>query len=148
MENFVIDIQLRWSDLDPNFHLRHSVYFDWGALCRIEFLRTFNLTAGLMEQMHFGPILFREECMYKKEIRDGDKITIDLTLVKARRDYSRWSICHRIIKNGSVVAAILTVDGAWMNTMERKLTVPPQHAETVFNQMPVDPNFQWLDRST
>lgn len=38
MEKFIQEIQLRWSDLDPNFHLRHSVYYDWGAFCRIEFL--------------------------------------------------------------------------------------------------------------
>lgn len=145
MEKFTKEIQLRWSDLDPNFHLRHSVYYDWGAFCRIEFLKEFHLTADVMRQLHFGPILFREECVFKKEIMDGDKITIDLLLLKARRDYSRWSICHRVVKNNETVSAILTVDGAWINTIERKLTVPPPLAEKVFSQMPVAENFQWLD---
>ena len=146
MEKFIKEIQLRWSDLDPNFHLRHSVYYDWGAFCRIEFLKEFGLTANLMQQLHFGPILFREECVFKKEIRDGDKITIDLTLLKARRDYSRWSIRHTIVKNTDIISAILTVDGAWINTTERKLAMPPPEAEKVFSQMPVDENFQWLDQ--
>ena len=38
MEEFSLDIQLRWSDLDPNDHIRHSVYYDWGAMCRMEYL--------------------------------------------------------------------------------------------------------------
>jgi acyl-CoA thioester hydrolase len=145
MEKFIKEIQLRWSDLDPNFHLRHSVYYDWGAFCRIEFLNEFHLTPRLMQQLHFGPIIFREECIFKKEIRFGDVITIDLKLVKAKKNFSRWSIQHAIQKNGDVISAILTVDGAWINTIERKLTVPPPEAEKVFSQMPVDENFLWTD---
>jgi acyl-CoA thioester hydrolase len=145
MEQFRKEIQLRWSDLDPNFHLRHSVYYDWGAFCRIEFLNEFHLTPTVMQQLHFGPIIFREECIFKKEIRFGDKITIDLKLVNAKRNFSRWSIQHIIQKNGDIVSAILTVDGAWINTIERKLAVPPPEAEKVFSQMPVDENFLWID---
>lgn len=50
MEQFSKEIQIRWSDLDPNFHLRHSVYYDWGAWCRVEFLNEFGLTAEVMTQ--------------------------------------------------------------------------------------------------
>ena len=144
MKEFVKDVQLRWSDLDPNFHLRHSIYYDWGAFCRIEFLREFDLSARVMQQLHFGPILFREECVFKREIRDGDKITVDLSLLKARRDYARWSIRHQITKNGDTASAIITVDRAWINTAERKLTLPPPIAEKVFSEMPVAENFQWI----
>ena len=69
-----MDIQLRWSDLDPNFHLRHSVYYDWGVVCRVEFLDKYDLNAATMQRLHIGPILFREECVFRKEIRSGDKI--------------------------------------------------------------------------
>ena len=145
MESFIKEIQLRWSDLDPNFHLRHSVYYDWGAFCRVEFLNEFQLTSKTMEQLHIGPIIFREECIFKKEIRYGDKVTIDLKLIRAKRNFSKWSIQHNIHKSESTLSAILTVDGAWMNTIERKLAIPPVEAERVFNQMPLDENFQWLD---
>ena len=146
MDRFIREIQLRWSDLDPNFHLRHSVYYDWGAFCRIEFLNQYQLTTRVMQRLHFGPIIFREECIFKKEIRDGDRITIDLSLLKARRDYSRWSIQHTITKNEKHISAIITVDGAWMDTIHRKLTLPPPEAEKVFREMPLDENFQWLDQ--
>jgi acyl-CoA thioester hydrolase len=145
MENFIKEIQVRWSDLDPNVHLRHSVYYDWGALNRIEFLYAHGLTASLMQQLHFGPILFREECVFKKEIRLGDKVMIGLKLLKARKDYSRWTIQHDIVKNDDIVSAILTVDGAWLDTDKRKLAIPPQQVSGVFSHMPVSDDFHWLD---
>jgi acyl-CoA thioester hydrolase len=82
MKDFTTSLEVRWSDLDPNFHLRHSVYYDWGAYCRIKFLNQYGLTPQLMQQVHFGPILFREECIFKKEIRLEDKVSIDLSLLK------------------------------------------------------------------
>jgi len=144
MEIFLLPVQVRWSDMDPNFHLRHSVYYDWGALCRIEFLYKYELTADVMVKLEFGPILFREECVFRKEIRFGDNVVINLELLKSRKDYSRWTILHTIKKNDDL-SAILTVDGAWLDTVKRKLAVPPQQVVHVFGQMPVAENFQWLD---
>jgi len=145
METFIIPVQVRWSDIDPNFHLRHSVYYDWGALSRIEFLNKYGLTAYEMMKQQFGPILFREESVFKKEIRLGDNVTINLELLKAKKNNSRWTVQHTIMKNGDTVSAILTVDGAWIDTMKRKLTAPPAEAAYVFDQMPRAKNFQWLD---
>jgi len=136
MEQYLKPIDIRWSDLDPNFHLRHSVYYDYGAYCRICFLEQHGLSVGLMEQLHVGPILFREEAVFRKEIRWGDKLTIDLLLIKSRKDFSRWSIRHQLFKNENVLSAVITVDGAWINTRERKLATPPDHITDVFSKMP------------
>ena len=145
MKNFIQELQVRWSDLDPNFHLLHSVYYDWGAFCRIEFMISHGFTPEVMTKMNFGPILLREECTFRKEIRLNDKVTINLQLLKSKKDFSRWTIQHSIFKNGETHAAILTVDGAWMDTLKRKLAKPPAEVVHVFSQMPVSENFQWLD---
>ena len=144
MENFSRAVQIRWSDLDPNFHLRHSVYYDWGAFCRVEFLNEYGLTAKVMQQLRFGPILFREECVFRKEIISGDSVTMDLNITKSRKDFSRWTIQHHIYKNGDTLAAVLTVDGAWLNVVERKLASPPEEVYKVFDQMPKAASFEWL----
>jgi acyl-CoA thioester hydrolase len=144
MEPFSMEVQIRWSDLDPNFHLRHSVYYDWGALCRVAFLNKWGLTADVMTQLHVGPILFREECVFRKEVRSDDIVSIDLKLLKARPDFSRWSIQHHIRKSGTVVSAVLTVDGAWINTALRKLATPPEIVHAVFVEMPRSETFEWM----
>ncbi len=144
MNDFSRPIQIRWSDLDPNFHLRHSVYYDWGAFCRVEFLNAYGLTAEVMQKLQFGPILFKEECVFRKEIKLGDEIKMNLQLIRARKDFSRWSIQHQIVKNGDVLCAVLTVDGAWMNIVQRKLTSPPEQVHDVFSKMPMAENFEWI----
>jgi acyl-CoA thioester hydrolase len=142
MEVFKMNVQLRWSDLDPNYHVRHSAYYDWGALCRIQFLNDFGLSTDVMAKLQFGPILFREECIFRKEIKLGDEVTINLGLLKSRKDFSRWSIQHEIFK-GDQLAAKLTVDGAWINMVLRKLATPPPEVAEVFNQMPKGEGFEW-----
>lgn len=142
MDVYVQPIQIRWSDLDPNFHLRHSVYYDWGAMCRMSFLESQGLTPLVMQKLQFGPILFREEAVFRKEIKYGDRITINLKLLKGKRDYSRWSIGHEI-KRDDTICAFLTVDGAWLNVVERKLSKPPEEVVHVFEKMPVGENFVW-----
>lgn len=144
MKDFKRSVQIRWSDLDPNFHLRHSVYYDWGAFCRIEFLNEQGLTPEVMQRLRFGPILFREECIFRREVRLGDPISIHLQLTKSRKDYARWSIQHRIVKEENTLAALLTVDGAWINVAERKLATPPEEVYHVFERMPKTENFEWL----
>ena len=144
MHQFSRNIQIRWSDLDPNFHLRHSVYYDWGAFCRVEFLNAHGLTAHVMQQLQFGPILFREECVFRKEIRSVDQVSIDLTLTRSRKDYSRWSIQHHITKNEGELCAVLTVDGAWMSIVQRKLTSPPEAVHEAFGKMPLGKDFEWI----
>lgn len=142
MELFNIPVQIRWSDLDPNLHIRHSVYYDWGAFCRIAFLNEQGLTTEVMHQLQFGPILFREECVFRREVRLGDDIRIDLRLLRSRADFSRWSIQHQVMKD-STLCAVLTVDGAWINIAQRKLATPPEAVHSVFSKMPRSEQFEW-----
>ena len=140
---FLKSIQVRWSDLDPNYHVMHSVYYDYGAYCRIAFFYAHGLTAAVFNQNHFGPILLREECVFRREIRLDDLVTIDLQLVKAKPDCSRWTIQHVIARNNDYAAAI-TMDGAWIDTTQRKLTIPPELARATFSKMPRTEGFEWI----
>ena len=103
-----------------------------------------GLTTKTMQEVGFGPILFREECIFRKEIRLGDEVTINVELLKAREDFSRWSIQHQFIKNGDQLAATLIVDGAWIDTKLRKLAPLPEHAREPFVKMPKAENFEWI----
>jgi acyl-CoA thioester hydrolase len=141
MEEFIRKVEIRWSDIDPNFHVRHSAYYDFGAYCRISFLTEHGITPAVMSQHHVGPILFREECVFKREIKFGDEITINFKLGKVSGDYSKWTMVHEIWKNGDTLAAILTVDGAWMDIQLRKITAPPQSFITGFDAIPKTENY-------
>src|ERR1700733_7444708 len=102
---YIKQVEIRWSDLDPNFHLRHSVYYDFGAYCRICFLFDNGITDKVMNEHNIGPILFREECLFKREIIFGDKISIVLKLKSVSADFRKFSMYHEILKNDTELAA-------------------------------------------
>ena len=145
MTGFSKNVEVRWSDMDPNFHLTHSVYYDWGAYMRLTFLLEQGITPAVMQQLHFGPILFREECVFKREIAFGDKVSVNLFASKSRRDMSRWSMIHEIWKNNDTLSAVVTVDGAWIDTKIRKLATPPAMIQSVFEALPKTENFEWVE---
>lgn len=137
------NIEIRWSDLDPNFHLRHSVYYDFGAYCRISFLNEAGITPTVMMQQHIGPVIFREEAVFKREIKFGDSISINLQLEKCTNNFTKWTMKHEIWKNGDTLAAVITIDGAWLDTSIRKLTIPGQQIISAFDSMPKTENFSF-----
>lgn len=144
MLHFSMPVQIRWSDLDPNFHLRHSVYYDWGAMCRVEMLRLVGMTGELMQRLQIGPIIFREECVFRREIHMNDKVEINLMITKAKKDFSRLTIRHEIIKSPDILAAVLTVEIAWMDTVKRKLANLPEEVVHKFEEFPRAPEFEWI----
>ncbi|CAM3676778.1 putative thioesterase [Flavobacterium saliperosum S13] len=142
MSVFTKEISIRWSDLDPNFHMRHSAYYDFGAQHRIEILEQQGLTMRIMQQQHFGPVLFREECVFRKEIHMGDTITISTKMGKMKDDASRWTIVHELKNQLGQVCAVLSVDGAWIDTKLRKLASPtPEIAKEVMHAFPKTEDF-------
>ena len=142
MNNFIKNIEIRWSDLDPNFHVLHSKYYDFGAYCRMAFLIENGFSPALMLKHKIGPILFREECVFKREIFFGDKVTVNVKVDKVTADFGRWTMIHEIYKNDETLAAIITADGAWLNTAIRKLTVPPGVIISLFESAPKTASFK------
>ncbi|MBL7863451.1 MAG: acyl-CoA thioesterase [Cyclobacteriaceae bacterium] len=145
MEKFALPIQVRWSDIDQNRHLRHSAYYDYAATVRIACFSDHGLTNLTFEEMHIGPILFREEALFKREIKFEDRITVDVEVTKSMRDFSRWSIRHRFFKDDGTLSAVINLDGAWMDIIKRKLAVPNDRIRLVFDDFPKSEDFQWLE---
>ncbi|MBS1952058.1 MAG: hypothetical protein OJF59_000999 [Cytophagales bacterium] len=145
MHSFSLPIQIRWSDIDQNRHLRHSAYYDYGALARITLFTQHGLTSSKLEEFQIGPILFREEAVFKREIKFEDKIAIDTVLLKSLPDFSRWSIRHHLTKEDGTLAAIISMDGAWIDLTKRKLAIPNATIQKIFAGFPKAEEFEWVD---
>jgi acyl-CoA thioester hydrolase len=128
---FSLPIALRWADLDPNGHVRHSIYYDWGATARVTYLETKGVGLAWMVAHAIGPVLFREEARFLRELRLGDQLAIDLWLAAASPDGRKWRMRHRILR-GAEVAATIEVDGAWLDLRARKIVVPPDDVVRAF----------------
>lgn len=141
MEKYSKKMEIRWADLDPNFHVLHSKYYDFGAYCRMSFMTEHGITTALMIEKNIGLIIFREECLFKREIKFGDKLEIFLKLSRCNEDASRWSMVHELWINDDTLAAMITIDGAWLDTKLRKLAKPPEVFKTGFDLIPKTENF-------
>jgi acyl-CoA thioester hydrolase len=136
MMSNAITYRTRWADMDPNGHMRHSAYADYAADQRVVLLAQWGYDVARFAQLRLGPILFREETKFLKEVGIGEEIRVDGRLAAVNADGSRWTIVHTIFKADGRVAATVTVEGAWLDLDRRKLTVPPAELAAAFETMP------------
>ena len=61
MKTFEKQIEIRWSDVDQNRHVRHSAYYDFGTHLRGRYLAEHGYDAESMNEMKLGPVLFKGE---------------------------------------------------------------------------------------
>ncbi|MFT2011021.1 acyl-CoA thioesterase [Pontibacter sp. 13R65] len=137
------EAQVMWSHLDPNLHMRHSAYADFAAQARIAVLDSLGLDYKTFQDLRVGPVLFREELIYLREVGLNEKIRVTLELTKSRNDGSRWSIRHIIYRGDGVKAAVVNVDGAWFDVEKRKLTVLPDDLILKFAELPKSIDFDF-----
>lgn len=145
MSVFSMPLSIRWSDIDANRHLRHSVYYDFAAAARMQLLSERGLTTEKFEEFAIGPILFREEAIFRREIRLEDKITLTVELYKSTPDFSRWSLRHTFLKEEGTLATTLSIDGSWIDLNLRKLAQPNEYIKNIFSEFPKSTDFQWIE---
>jgi len=135
-QNIFFKGQVLWAQIDGNMHLRHSAYADFCAQARSNMLNTIGLSLNEFNKRKIGPILFREELNYLREIRLDEIIAVSTVITKYNSLNSRFSFRHEIFKENEVRAAVIDVDGAWMNLVERKLTIVPADWKALIEKIP------------
>lgn len=134
-------LEVRWADCDANRHVRHSAYYDYGAHSRIRFFSEIGFDSDTMTKQNIGPILFKEECTFLKELREGDSITVRLLKGDIVSDGSRWVLHHEIYNEKQEKCAHISIKGAWMDLVKRKLTTPPADLVKALHDLPVGDYF-------
>ena len=117
---------LRWADLDPNGHVRHSVYADLATQTRVAFLGAANFGLREFAALGLGPILLREDVRYLKELQLDDVVTVEALVSGLTADGSRWHLLHTFTRarDGAVVATV-AIEGAWFDLRTRRIAAPP-----------------------
>lgn len=141
-DNIYYEGQVLWAQLDPNRHLRHSAYADFCAQARSNMLNKAGLSLVEFAKNQIGPILFREELIYHKEIGLDERIYVTVELYKLNLKNYRFSFRHEIFKENGIKAATVNVDGAWLNLVERKLTTIPKEWEPIIAHIPKSDDYE------
>ncbi|WP_313259962.1 acyl-CoA thioesterase [Sphingobacterium sp.] len=144
-ENIFYEGQVLWSQIDANVHLRHSAYADFCAQARSNMLNKMGLSLEEFNKRKIGPILFREELNYLREIGLDEQVKVSVVITKFNKLNSRFSFRHEIFKENGVKAAVVLVDGAWMNIRERKLTNIPEEWMEIISKIPKSEDYTEID---
>ena len=139
---FTFNFTTRWSDFDANVHMRHTAYNDYCAEARLRFFNKFNVTVHDFTKEKIGPILFEENTRFLKEIHLGEDISINLKVLGLSEKGERWKVQQEVYNTKGELSAIITVYGAWLDLVKRKLAVPPSKFQQIFNQAEKADNFE------
>ncbi len=144
MKNFKLTFMTKWADFDPNRHMRHTAYSDYAAEIRVRFFQHYKLSMNDFARLQIGPIIFKEQTTYYKEINIGEDIEVDMELIRATKDLDRWEFLHKIYNENGDISAEVKVLGAWIDLRKRKLTKLPEEILNILKQIPKSDNFELI----
>lgn len=147
MGDYTTQCEVRWADLDPNGHVRHTVFMDWATQCRVAVLTAAGLSPHRFQELGVGPVLFREETDYLREVGAGDRITVELELLGASADHKHFLIRHQLTRRDGVRCATVVVRGAWFDLESRKVVAPPPAIAAAFDGFPHAAEFAPIERA-
>ena len=136
MENVFYEGQVLWSQIDANQHMRHSAYGDIAAQARLNMLESVGLKTTTLFTYQIGPVLFREELKYLREIALGDSVKVTCEVINSRPDGSRWTIRHEVFRGDGIKAAVIIAEGSWIDMAKRKLAILPKEITDLFAHAP------------
>lgn len=124
-EGYTHPFTVRWSDLDSNGHMANTAYMDYAIQSRFLYFKERGFTYEEFHRLGFGPVIFRDEISYHKELRLLEDFTVTLAVAELNEDGSRYTL-HNTLRccEGKLVARIVTT-GAWLDLKTRKLIAPP-----------------------
>jgi acyl-CoA thioester hydrolase len=129
-KQFVKDFEVRINDCDQNRHLTSSAYLEYAIHTRYSCLHDLGVTA-LVREAALGPVVFRDEVEYRRELRALDRVSVSMLLAGQSDDGARWRLQHEFVRADGVLAARIRTDGAWLNLRTRKLDVPTDEVAAI-----------------
>lgn len=142
MDHVFYEGQIIWAQIDANRHLRHSAYADLCAQARSNMLDAAGLSLDRIAERNIGPVLFREELIYLREVRLNDVVKVRVMMRSYNTLNSRFSFLHEIYRSDNTKCAVVTVDGAWMDIGKRKLTTLPDEWQTIVEHLPKSDDYR------
>lgn len=135
------EFEVRWADLDPNGHMRHTAYMDCAAQARVGFLNADGFTLERFRALGIGPVLFREEAQYLREVRANERLRVTTEIAGLSPNRKHWRIRHQIFKADGELACVVNVQGAWLDLRARKIVPSPAELTQAMEKVPRTQDF-------
>lgn len=139
---FEEEFAVRWSDMDANRHVRNTIFSEFATHTRFRLLEAHGFSQAMFERLRFGPVMFREEIRYRRELVFGEQVTVNVRAAGLSEDGSQWRVHQEVARADGKQAALLTIDGAWIDLDSRKLLAPPPELLRLLQDLPRTEDFE------
>jgi acyl-CoA thioester hydrolase len=136
MDAYVKRFEARWSDLDVNRHMRNTAYVEYAIDVRLGLLRDRGFGLGELARRGFGPVIAYEDARYSREIGPDETFEVDFRVAGLAPDGSRWRIEHVFTRGDGKKAAVLRVEGVWLDLRTRRPIPPPPELDAALREAP------------
>ena len=137
---------VRWADLDANAHMKNTAYMEYAIQVRFAYFNHHGFSAQEFAKRQFGPVIFREEIAYFKEVHMLEEIDVTMLLGAINADASRFALVNQIFKADGQKAASVRTEGAWFDRKTRKLIAPPQELAAILLNLKRTDDFQAIEK--
>jgi len=144
---FEMTLFARWGDLDSNGHMGNAAYLDACVDVRFAFFASRGFSLARFTELALGPVIFKDEIEYYRELRLLDPVRITLAIAGASEDGSHFRLVNEYFRarpGEERLAARLVTTGSWLDLKRRKLTSPPEELAQVLREMPRTADFERL----
>jgi len=117
--------RVSWRDLDGNAHMGNSTYLDYASDTRMLFFVQHGFTISRFASEKFGPVITRDELVYRKELRLMDEFRVDFEAVGVSQDGVRFKVRNTFRNTQGEVLATVTSEGVWFDLERRRPRTPP-----------------------
>lgn len=133
-------VQASWADMDFNRHMGNTSYLNICTTVRLMHFAEQGVATADFERLQIGPVVFRDEIEYFREVHLLEKISVTLSLMGCSEDASHFKLRNELWKENGAKAATVVSTGGWMNVATRKLVVPPDSIRAALDNLPkLDP---------
>jgi acyl-CoA thioester hydrolase len=132
---FAQRFRVNWSNLDGNAHMGNTSYLGRANDTRFLFFAEHGFTMARFAAERFGPIVARDELVYRKELRLLEEFTVDFELVGISADGVRWRVRNTFRDKANDVAATVTSEGVWFDLERRRPRAPPPELDGLMRSL-------------
>jgi acyl-CoA thioester hydrolase len=121
--------------------MANTAYLDRASDARALYLANSGFPAARFVTERMGPVVIRDELVYRKELRLHDEFVVDLLAAGLSVDGTRFRLENNFRNASNESVATVTSDGVWFDLDARRPRPPPKDLDAVMRQTPRGPTY-------
>lgn len=142
MDPYARRYTVRWADCDMNGHMANTSYSNLATDVRIGYMGAQGFSLQTFLERRLGPVLLHEYIDYMREVRMGETVDVDFSVIGLSPDGARFKFLHEVWLPERNKAARIVIAGGWMDLELRKLRLPPDDLLRVLAEAPRSEPFE------